>query len=192
MNNFTLLGDCQNLVLSLIEMCGWRRVYEEMIASYKEKYGVNHFLWEPQYNFDQIESNFETFEKDLLQGNLMKNPSEEVIESDSEEEESVLETDNQLYQILHQAGVKHIEVDDGRDLPYYGDEKKVKEATYFFINQILKGRINNTMKHDVENGEENVVLSVNHLLLTLNRANSRCFKEILKWGEMRVEKEEMI
>ena len=197
LNNFTLLGDCQNLVLSIIEMCGWKNQYEEMIEQYCTDNHVDHFLWEDQYNFNQIESNFEIFERELLEGSFAKDKDEKIIESDNDEEyddddDSVNNDENPtkeraLFNIFKQAGVHHIEEDDGRELPKYcDDEEKVERATEFFILQILNNRIKNSFRDDVENGEENVVLAFNGILLTLNHVNSRCFREILKWNREKV------
>lgn len=195
MNNLTLLGDCQNLVLSIIEMSGWRSIYEEMIEQYKKDNHVDEFLWESQYNFNQIESNLKDFEKQLEEDDLHENEENVIVsdsDSDSEDEESISQTENEFFNILHRAGVKNIELDDGRDLPSYcNDEEKEKSAAYFFMKQIVNHRINNSMKHDVRSNDpsestENVVLRCNGVLLTLNQANSRCYREIMKWGEWTV------
>ena len=195
MNNLTLLGDCQNLVLSIIEMSGWRSLYEEMISHYKKENNVDEFLWETQYNFNQIESNLKVFEKQIEEGDLYEKEESLVVsdsDSDSDSEESVSQTDNEFFAIMKRAGVKSIELDDGRELPSYcNDEEKEKSATFFFIKQIVNHRINNSMKHDVRSNDpsestENVVLRFNGVLLTLNQANSRCYREIMKWGEWTV------
>lgn len=180
MNNLTLLGDCQNLVLSLIEMSGWRGEFEELLENYKTAHHVEEFLWANQYNFENIESNLQSFEESLLE-----DKSEEEIDVDSEDENddnSVVESDNELFNRLHYLGMKHIEIDDGRELPVYdSDEEKIKTITIYFINKIACRAIVNSMKDDVP-GQENIVLRFNGILLTLNQANSRCFRECLRWG----------
>lgn len=181
-------------------MCGWKNQYEEMIEQYCSENHVDHFLWQDQYNFDRIESNFETFERELLEGSFAKNKETKMVKEEEEEEEyddeDVDSVDNgsdavSLLSLLKQAGVHHVEEDDGRDLPVYCDDKsKLERASEFFISQILTRRIKNSFKDDVENGVERIVLPFNGVLITLNHVNSRCFKEILKWDEVAVPEEE--
>lgn len=186
MNNLTLLGDCQNMVLSLIEMCGWRSEFEDLLATYKTANHVEQFLWFDQYNFDAIENNFKAFEASLLEGE--KEEDEMNVDSDESSEEELVQDPDQdgevpLWLYCKQFHIKHVMLDDGRALPvYHSDPEVVLQATVFFIRQLFTRRIVNSMKDDVPGGEENVILRYNGILLTLNQANSRCFKEILKWN----------
>ena len=167
-------------------MSGWKQDYEDLIANYKAKFQIDQFLWEEEYNFGTIQSNLEKFENSLLHKNNESKSNDNQQESESEEEDdnSILETENQLFQFLQHVGVRGIEIDDGRVLPvYHVNEEKVLQTSYYFVEQFLKGRINNTMKVDVENGEEHVIIRVKGVLITLNQPNSRCFREILKWEE---------
>ena len=185
MNNLTLLGDCQNLVLSLIEMSGWRQEFEELLENYKTVHHVEEFLWAEQYNFEKIEWNLKSFEESLL-----KDEPEEEIDVDSEDgsvESSLVESDNPLFNRLRYLGMKHIEIDDGRELPEYDpDEEKMNTIASYFMSKIACNDIVNSMKDDVP-GKENIVLRLGGVLLTLNQANSRCFRELLKWGVMTVD-----
>ena len=65
-NNLPLIGDCQTLALTLIELCGWRSEYETLLQEYRSHHSTD-FLWKDTYNFDTIEHNLQSFE-DELQG----------------------------------------------------------------------------------------------------------------------------
>ena len=40
-NNMSLLGDCQNLALTLIELCGWKEDYETLLQAYKAEHRLS-------------------------------------------------------------------------------------------------------------------------------------------------------
>lgn len=66
-NNLPLIGDCQTLSLTLIELCGWRSEYEALLKEYRSHHTTD-FLWKDTYNFDTIERNLQSFEDDLQEG----------------------------------------------------------------------------------------------------------------------------
>ena len=63
-NNLPLIGDCQTLALTLIELCGWRSDYEALLKEYRSHHSSD-FLWKDTYNFDTIEHNLQSFEDEL-------------------------------------------------------------------------------------------------------------------------------
>ena len=66
-NSLPLIGDCQTLALTLIELCGWRSEYEALLKEYRSHHSTD-FLWKDTYNFDTIERNLQSFEEDLKGG----------------------------------------------------------------------------------------------------------------------------
>ena len=66
-NNLPLIGDCQTLALTLIELCGWRSEYEALLKEYRSHHSTD-FLWKDTYNFDTIERNLHSFEDELHAG----------------------------------------------------------------------------------------------------------------------------
>lgn len=56
----------------------------------------------------------------------------------------------------------------------------VEEATMYFVVQIWKGEINNATQPN-EDPSEQLIVREKDCLIKLNQANSRCFREILKW-----------
>ena len=181
----SLLGDCQNLALTLIELCGWKEDYEALLQAYKAEHGVARIVWEDTYNFDRIEDHLWEYEKELQAGTPMQADSDS---SEEEKEEAVTEEkeeeeDSFLSFLRSSPYLQHcVARDDGRTLPQYGENAEdVEVATQYFFREILKGRVNNSFVKDVGTGER-VVLRLRGVLLTLNSANSRCFKELLKWG----------
>lgn len=192
----SLLGDCQNLVLTLIELCGWKEDYQTLLQAYKAEHGVARIQWEDTYDFDRIEEHLEEYEKEVQAGPPARasseateeevkeeepkeeQPKEEVKEKESEEEDGSF-----LSFLRGSPYLRHcIQRDDHRELPQYSENAEdVEVASQYFFREILKGRVNNSFVKDVGTGER-VVLRLRGVLLTLNSANSRCFRELLKWG----------
>ena len=185
-NNMSLLGDCQNLALTLIELCGWKEDYETLLQAYKAEHDVTRIVWEDTYNFDRIEDHLWEYEKELQAGTPMQADSDSSEEEEEEAmtEEAKEEEEDSFLSFLRSSPYLHhcVARDDGRTLPQYGENAEdVEVATQYFFREILKGRVNNSFVKDVGTGER-VVLRLRGVLLTLNSANSRCFKELLKWG----------
>ena len=103
--------------------------------------------------------------------------------SDNHDPEESSSPANSLYAFLHrQRFIRHyILPDDNRPLETFdADEQLVEEATMYFVVQILKGEINNATQPN-EDPSEQLIVREKDCLLKLNQANSRCFREILKW-----------
>ena len=162
-NNLPILGDCQNLVLTLIELCGWREDYETMIEVYKAQHHIQHILWEDTYNFDRIEDHLWSFERDFQK---QKDDEDDDEDAPQKEEEVAIEEGG----------------DDGRVLPEYSTDKEcVARATTYFVKHISRGKVNNSFVSDPGNSSDRIVIRFENVLLTLNSVNSRCFRELLKW-----------
>ncbi|KAK8793203.1 hypothetical protein WA588_005142, partial [Blastocystis sp. NMH] len=244
-NNLPLIGDCQTLALTLIELCGWRSEYETLLQEYRSHHSTD-FLWKDTYNFDTIEHNLQSFE-DELQGhqetsslpvavemededcheavecasdpsidnsiddypqnqsafskesslddtNELMHPNEMESSSDDNEDNSPSPSDDHdsgepsspsssLYAFLHrQRFIRHyILPNDNRLLETFdADEQLIEEATMYFVVQIWKGEINNATQPN-EDPSEQLIVREKDCLIKLNQANSRCFREILKW-----------
>lgn len=183
-NNLPILGDCQNLVLTLIELCGWREDYETMIEVYKAQRHIQYILWEDTYNFDRIEDHLWSFEKDFQK---QKDDEEDDEDASQKEEEVTIEEDGDdgsLFGYLRMNPfLRHcVQRDDGRVLPEYSTDKEcVARATTYFVKHISTGKVNNSFVSDPGNSSDRIVIRFESVLLTLNSVNSRCFRELLKW-----------
>ena len=183
-NNLPILGDCQNLVLTLIELCGWREDYETMIEVYKAQHHIQHILWEDTYNFDRIEDHLWSFERDFQK---QKDDEDDDEDTPQKEEEVTIEEggdDGSLFGYLRMNPfLRHcVQRDDGRVLPEYSTDKEcVARATTYFVKHISRGKVNNSFVSDPGNSSDRIVVRFENVLLTLNSVNSRCFRELLKW-----------
>lgn len=166
----TLIGDCQNLALVLIKLCGWETDYLDKIEAYKKKNGLESFIWEEQYNFENIEANCLEFEENLKR---------EDDQEDSDEEPLGL-LPNCFFS------------DDGSELETYGmSQEDLDSIAEYFVTQIREMSILNHIEES-ENRSEHIVLRWNHMLVELNDVNSRCFREMIKWKKQKVDKDDMI
>ena len=121
-------------------------------------------------------------------------PSSQESSSDDNEDNSPSPSDDHdsgepsspsssLYAFLHrQRFIRHyILPNDNRLLETFdADEQLIEEATMYFVVQIWKGEINNATQPN-EDPSEQLIVREKDCLIKLNQANSRCFREILKW-----------
>ena len=165
-----LIGDCQNLALVLIKLCGWEDEYLDKIEDYKKENHIDEFIWEGQYNFQNIEANCLEFEEHL---------KHDVVQEDSDEEAS-RPLPNCFFS------------DDGVELDTYGvPEEELRAITEYFVAQIHEGNILNHIEEN-ENREDHIILRYQTILVELNDVNSRCFREMIKWKKQVVNKDDMI
>ena len=166
----TLIGDCQNLALALIKLCGWETDYLDKIDAYKKENGLESFIWEDQYNFENIEANCLKFEETLKRDDVQ----------DSSDEEPLRPLPNCFFS------------DDGSELETYGmSQEDLDSIAEYFVTQIREMSILNHIEES-ENRSEHIVLRWNNILVELNDVNSRCFREMIKWKKQKVNKDDMI
>lgn len=166
----TLIGDCQNLALALIKLCGWEDDYLDKIEAYKKSNALESFIWESQYNFENIEANCLEFEESLKRDDKQEDLDEEPPRA----------TPNCFFR------------DDGSELETYGlSEEDLESIAEYFVTQIRDMNILNHIDEG-ENRDEHIVLRWNNVLVELNDVNSRCFREMIKWKKQMVSKDDMV
>ena len=143
-----------------------------MTEDYKKKHGVDSFIWEDRYNFDNIETNCLEFESKL------RNPA------DDDNDDSDTSPEDRSINCFY--------MDDGNSLETYGiPEEDLDSISEYFVTQIRDHDIINHIGED-EDRDNHVILRWRGVLVELNDVNTRCFYEMIKWKKLIVSNDQMI